>query len=105
MSNRYQRGEFAITPVEVVPGPGLTIRVGPRKGSFQGMGKSLSCQVVIHNAEQPSKVLLNGAALQEISSQAADQFKTRGFFHDALKKLLVVNAAAAEAGLTIEAIK
>jgi len=104
-TNRYRDDEFTIIPVEVIPGATLTIKIGPRAGKFEGMSESVSCQVVIHHAERPAEVVINGAPIQETPPGADDQYQEHGFTYQASKKLLVVFTSVRNSGLTIEVTK
>jgi alpha-glucosidase len=99
-TNQYRDGGFTVTPIEVIAGAGLTIKIGPRQGRFTGMSENVSCQLVIHRAEKPAQVRLNGAIVPELPAGAGDS--GAGFTFDAAKKLLTVNAGPLpDAGLTI----
>ncbi|MCL5742504.1 MAG: DUF5110 domain-containing protein [Acidobacteria bacterium] len=82
----YQKGAFATTEVRAVEAASsVTLTIGARKGSYQGMPSRRSYLVSLHSALTPTGVTLGGARLSKFSSQEQLCYcsGSRGWYHDA----------------------
>lgn len=95
-TNRYLKGEFALTKVDVQPNVqpnlgGISVSVSMREGRYAGMPVKRAYVVVCRSAARPSIVLLDGKPVAESKAVAADAAERKAAWsYDAAAKAVKV---------------
>ncbi|GAA1363038.1 NPCBM/NEW2 domain-containing protein [Streptomyces beijiangensis] len=86
VTRQNREGKYATQRAEVdAPRSGagdVTVRIGASKGNFQGKQTTRPYQFTVHTGDAPSKVELGHRKLPRLTSQAAYDKASQGWFYD-----------------------
>ncbi|HOX28308.1 MAG TPA: glycoside hydrolase family 31 protein, partial [bacterium] len=101
-TNRYLKGEFAVTSVKTSPGPAASVSVS-RSGKYSGMPARRAYVIVYHHASAPESITLDGKPVRKTSADIENVApKKAAWSYDAGARKLRIFVPARAAGFQVK---